>query len=394
MLVLSTRRRLMFIGVVLLICFVIFRATRGGDPTMRNFLALELMAFAGLLIVIGAWSGTRSLNLMFNSSMISLFTPSEVFPFQNRQEMNKRIADGMKRMPNMRLVVCGMVRDVEESIPHMIRKVTKTVAHFADARILIVENDSTDRTRPLLLEWAKRDPRVFILGCGVNAPACSMKFPPTIGHAIDRRRIEKMCFLRNIYLRALRGEGEFASDPRFADLRNFDLTAMWDLDILGSVYLDGLAAAVSEMATDPRKGVLCSHGIFHLGLGLTNYFDIYATLLKGEHYRKDLEALHFIKTAPAIARKVGDDSFEVESCFGGFTLYRTDVLLPSNIVYDMSPESWNLECEHTRLHAKISANWKKSSESADTGSTGGTGGHPGTGVWSCPRLTHGVVAND
>ena len=48
----------------------------------------------------------------------------------------------------------------------LLRKQAETVGGlFADYAILVVENDSQDGTRAKLLEWAKENRRVRVLGC-------------------------------------------------------------------------------------------------------------------------------------------------------------------------------------------------------------------------------------
>ena len=45
---------------------------------------------------------------------------------------------------------------------------------------------------------------------------------------------------------------------------------------------------------------------------------------------------------------------DVDSCFSGFAIYRTEALLGEEVVYDMTPkEEGNIECEHVRFHRKL-----------------------------------------
>jgi hypothetical protein len=213
---------------------------------------------------------------------------------------------------------------------------------FKDYRILIVENDSSDGTRDKLLAWAAQNPKVTILGCGHNAPQCKIpKTPKTDGHGVDRPRIEKMVYLRNIYLQEIK--------ERYADS---DYVAVWDLDSIGSVYLDGVAHTMGLFGIDPEISVVCANGIYRWG-SLTLFYDSYATVDKGEVFHIDMKTPHDIRKGLLEHQHVrGDNPIEVESCFSGFAIYKTQDLLDKNVFYDMSDET-NLECEHTRLNKKI-----------------------------------------
>lgn len=261
-----------------------------------------------------------------------------------KSDFNSHALRGFALMKRTKVLIVGLVRDVESTLPHLIRKTEKVGKAFADYRILLVENDSKDQTRSLLLKWRQRNPRVTILGCGVNSPECRLSLPGGKGdHDVNRKRISKMVFLRNIYLDAL----------RTVDVAEWPLTIIWDLDILGSAYLDGIANTISRMDADPSLSAMCAYGAYHVSSLWNNHYDNYAAVLKGESYRHDLANLHYTKTISGMTSQPGSNPFEVESCFGGFTLYRTAALTNRNVFYDMSPSLDNVECEHVRLHAKL-----------------------------------------
>ena len=125
-----------------------------------------------------------------------------------------------------------MIRDVAGRVPLIREKVERLGEAFADYVVLIVENDSKDGTRRLLLEWAARNPKVKVLGCHsvgggrgdggevVPAESCSVpSAPKTDGHSVDRPRIEKMVKLRNVYLDEIKRK-----------YSSWNFAAMWDLD--------------------------------------------------------------------------------------------------------------------------------------------------------------------
>lgn len=295
-----------------------------------------------LLLVL--WSCYWRLQVMYNSSILSLYTP-DTFPVnpQYRTQHDEMVSLGEKMVRKRRIVIATMVRDVYAKLPQIRKKAESVGGMFGDYRILVVENDSKDGTRKGLLDWARTNPRVVVLGCGINAPECSLPkaTTKTEGHHVDRPRIEKMVKLRNIYL-----------DEIKKSYRDWDYVAMWDLDAVGTVYLDGIAHTIGVMESEPDVSVVCAYGIYRWGI-FTLFYDTYALLHPGEQFHIDLKTIHDIRKGVWEAKyQRGDPPVEVDSCFSGFAIYRTSSLLPTDVIYDMSPPD-NLECEHVRLNTKI-----------------------------------------
>ena len=299
-----------------------------------------------IIFILVIWKWYWKIQLMYNSSIVSMYTPdSFAIPENLKENYDNAVKDGFNVSRTKKVVFAALVRDVEERMPEIEKKVEKMGKMFADYRVLIVENDSKDGTRKYLLGWARRNPRVTILGCGHNAPSCSIKkaSAKTDGHGVDRQRIQKMVDLRNIYLE------EIKTNP---ELRNYDYAIFWDLDMIGSVYLDGVAHSMSYLDNRTDVDVVCAYGIYRWGL-LTLFYDTYALLHKGEPFHIDMKTVHDIRKGLWEAKyDRGEDPVEVDSCFSGFAIYRVNSLLPDDVLYDMSPNN-NLECEHVRLNIKI-----------------------------------------
>lgn len=312
-----------------------------GDKSIKILFFTVLFIFA-----LAIWKWYWKIQLMYNSSIVSLYTPDSFhIPENLKEKYHSAVRNGFGVAKTKRVVFAALVRDVEDRMPEIEKKVEKMGNMFGDYRVLIVENDSKDGTRNYLLSWAKRNPRVTILGCGHNADFCSIKKASvkTDGHGVDRQRISKMVDLRNIYL------DEIKSNP---ELRDFDYAIFWDLDMIGSVYIDGVAHTMNYLDESPSINVVCAYGIYRWGL-LTLFYDTYALIHKGESFHIDMKTVHDIRKGLWEAKyDRGEDPVEVDSCFSGFAVYRVDALLPNNVVYDMSSDD-NLECEHVRLNMKI-----------------------------------------
>ena len=296
-----------------------------------------------LILVLVLWKWYWKFQMMYNSPVLSLYTPDTFYTYKPKR-YEERCRKGVTEASKKKVVIAGMVRDVAKRLPEIKKKVERIAKVFKDYKILIVENDSKDGTREALLEWASSNPNVIILGCGYNSPdECNIKIASqkTEGHGVDRRRIEKMVYLRNIYL-----------DEIKANYSDYDYSIFWDMDMIGSVYLDGIYNTLGYMKDHPDVDVACANGIYRWG-PLTLFYDTYALLHKGEGFHIDHKTIHDIRKGLwEMKYDRGEDPVEVDSCFSGFAIYRVEALLPDHVMYDMSGED-NLECEHVRLNMKI-----------------------------------------
>lgn len=271
-------------------------------------------------------------------------TPSAYFPVVAdralRKELKAMTRRGWAVAARSRVVFAGLARDIMASLPHVKWQLSRTSQMFRDWRLLVVENDSTDGTRAALLAWAQQDPRVVVLGCGVNAPVCHANVPRTVGHPISHTRIHKMTVLRNIYMDHISRE--------YAD---WDYAGLIDLDITGRLYMDGIANSLGHMDQTPSLHVMCANGLTRVG-GFPFWWHFYDGYAVSEDGTTDsMVKLNGLKQAiDGWERRRGDPPERVASCFSGFTLYRiTPRFLAAR--YDATlPDSDVVECEHVRFH--------------------------------------------
>jgi len=287
--------------------------------------------------------------IMYNSDLYSLYTPKNAFPVIKEKEIEHEYLTnkGFEIAKRKSIVICGLLRDAENKIKEIKKKVESVGALFGNYIILIVENDSSDNTRDVLLKWSKENPRVTILGCGINVSKCSLPKASrkTEGHHVDASRIEKMVRLRNIYLDYIK---------KHESLRDFDFMAVWDMDTVGSVYMDGVVNTVAQFSRLPNVDAICAYGIYRWG-PFKVYYDTYAHIDEGDVFHIDLKSLHDAKKGLLTRYSRGEDPVKVVSCFSGFTMYKIPSIISNKIYYDMTPPSEaNLECEHVRLHRKLS----------------------------------------
>lgn len=64
---------------------------------------------------------------------------------------------------NEKVLICGIAKNVEHAIPNTIQSTEELGTQFLDYKVIIYENNSTDRTKQLFSEWASRNNRVTFL---------------------------------------------------------------------------------------------------------------------------------------------------------------------------------------------------------------------------------------
>jgi hypothetical protein len=251
----------------------------------------------------------------------------------------RKSQSGLSWFRSQRLIICALLRDSESTI-HLIQRQAEAVGKlFSDYTILIVENDSHDNTRLKLLEWAKRNRKVRVLGCdGINLSSCSMNLNPTIIHDRTSGRIDKMVRLRNIYLDHIR------SDPKLASAQ---IALIWDMDIHGAFYLDGLGSTgyYFKNGIDNRQvDAICANGVADVGDRIESgkYYDPYA--------HEDIGQTRTFTTVDDINPPACNlPPIHVRSCFNGFMFYRLPALLAKRYALEKSGAKEAI-CEHVGVH--------------------------------------------
>lgn len=304
---------------------------------MKKTTKIVVVIVVVIVIVYVVWSVYWRVQFSFNSAMLSVYTPEDIFPVstETQKTLDDLEALGRQTAKKSSVVVCGTLRDAASQLDSIIKRVTSVTAMFENYLVLIVENDSVDDTRKRLLRWANNDPKVKILGCGVNAPSCKMPKAKakTEGHSVDAARIEKMVHIRNVYMDYIHSNNVHA-----------DYILVWDLDIIGSLYTDGVANTISWMHFNRNIQAVCAYGVYRW-MYTTLYYDTYAHVdLDDKKFDLSKKHLDDIKKGLKVRYSRGDPLVKVVSCFGGATVYRGDSIFGKR--YFLSD---NIECEHTSL---------------------------------------------
>lgn len=268
-------------------------------------------------------------------------------------QYKKIIDQGRSSLPKSTLIIAGLLQNEAGHIPLLRQRCAEMVDGWKDYRILIVENNSEDDTRKYLLEWAEEDPRVVIL-CQdpfmTNTTECDLQYifslhdSNTLQHSPLPRRIERMAFLRNVYMTHIRQY-----------YKNFDFLCVMDMDLQGQLYVDGFHHSIGLLREHPQKmDGIAGNGMIMREENDYYYYDSFAYVEEGEpmvwentteksnhdHY------VHMYITQRYFSRMIPD---KVRSAFGGIALYRLSAVLENH--YDYSSVYYS--CEHAYFHQNI-----------------------------------------
>lgn len=223
---------------------------------------------------------------------------------------------------------------------------------FSDYHIVIVENDSMDHTRTLLLQWAREDQRVSIL-CPdgtVNSPSCRLGVYTTpFLHGSLRpekkdtsaERIELLASFRNAYLAHI-----------YETFPDWDYLLVCDPDLQGHRYEPGFWHAVSTLQTTPHLWGISSYTLTPDGRPFDPFSYVppraspVSTTVTQKEQRDDAMTGHIRSRMAGAVTDV-----PVASAFFGCCLYRLSPLVTHRPLYLFRPNAW--VCEHATFHAQF-----------------------------------------
>lgn len=250
---------------------------------------------------------------------------------------------GEKHLQNSSIVFCGLIKNASENIDNAKRNIYSVVKKCKRYKVILLENDSKDNTREKLLQWVSEDINVVVLGCGVNVKKCSINDIKNVNDKdYGKRRIDKMIYLRNIYLRYI-----------YENYSDYDYTIVYDYDLKLVCYKDGLYKAFYNLYTDNSINVLSPYAFKYFNFWLYEWYrllDSYAFVKENPQDKDDyLDDSKKRTYCDKIAKK--GKLFKVTSSFGAMNIYRMSALLQKYYrTYEIGDKA---VCEHVCLHMDI-----------------------------------------
>jgi hypothetical protein len=239
-------------------------------------------------------------------------------PTESQYDYLDRIDAGRRRMRESSVVICGICRSVRPFLPRIAASIERLGELFKDYRVVVIENDSIDRTPEFLRDWSASNSRVeFETG--------------TLGveHFPQERNLNRAAWLavcRNRY-------HQIVAD-RFSKC---DYVIPLDMDLAGGFSFDGIAHTFGHDGWDfvGSYSLIRRQNSHHEEWPYWHY-DAWA-------YRPESPQHPTARILPKdLQLQRGDPLLPVASCFGGLGVYRREAFLSA--AYGGS------DCEHVVLH--------------------------------------------
>lgn len=235
-------------------------------------------------------------------------------PWVFRADYDASRERGRERMARSRVVICGIARDLGDTLAWNLPRFRRIAEPFREARFVFYENDSQDPTPERLEAWAREDSRVRVISERLGAPRW--------GSVPDLARARDLAACREkVRRRAVR---------EFSD---FDYAIVLDPDLCGFSY-DGIAHSIGQDGWD----AIGANGLAPRW-GRPIYWDTWAFRALGHpdvHRSLEVSLMVLPRGAPMLP---------VLSCFGGLVIYRMAAFA--------SAEYGGDECEHVTFHKRM-----------------------------------------
>ena len=293
----------------------------------------------------------------------------------SRDALLQRLQRGQSKAANATLLVGGLVRNAAPHLPLLRQKIESLAKHFAEVKIVFVENDSTDGTGKYLDSWARKS-RAKVT---VRSIRLRLSQDGRIGQYANRGELKAkgwghdgvrlLARLRNLYLTELRKE----ADGCCADAGGSE--KYWVLMIDVDVGVEWTESALMEaIGHETQWHVLCAHtwyrdsqlydafalrgnglqalspAVFEELSGRSFFPHAICGLQRswGAHCACMSDRLVEDRVCACAATSAAPSLIPVNSCFGGLALYHQDLLHTfKGCQYDEGVD----DCEHVALHS-------------------------------------------
>ena len=254
----------------------------------------------------------------------SIEFPDHLFKVVEGSDYEERVNIGLKKINTQSIIFTGLAYNLESTLQTTINRLHYIGSHFKDYKIVIYENNSTDKTKDILNS-----------NIGPNFIFKSENIPNiTSARASGRhslKRYQLMAKYRTEYQMLI----SEITDP-------FDQVLVLDMDIRCGMSLEGIAHSYSFDSWD----MIACNGISIL---TNKYYDFLA--FKDEDGNRINH--HKPEESPSISGlfsknyrfKKGDSILSVRSAFGGAAIYQKDAFLAGTYA--------GTDCEHICFHESL-----------------------------------------
>lgn len=248
----------------------------------------------------------------------------------------------MKDITKSSIIICSIVRNAEKGLVKNIPVIKSLCQKFADYKIIIYENDSTDRTKKILQSWMNEDKAHVVALLNNRNPSKTIPALKDVNTNpfFSYKRIENMAALRNQYMKYIEQNGLVA-----------DYLMVVDLDV-AQLFLSAIMSSFGD--DKPCWDAVTAYGYSTSPSLKRRYHDTYALV--------ELNAMEFPQTEKSIknAALLFADQLkkniwiQVDSAFGGLAIYRFECI--KGLYYQVLTNNDNrveVRCEHQSIYQQM-----------------------------------------
>lgn len=229
---------------------------------------------------------------------------------------------GYASMADSRVAITGLARNIGRVLPVTIQRIENLGRCFADYRVVVYENDSTDDTRLELARWSRGNRRVHLVTEVLADPVN----PTTrcLARAARMARYRRRC-----------------QEEVLEQCGSFDAAIVIDFDIQGGFSIDGIASTFGHTDWDfvGANGLICRRD--GLRMNALRQYDTWAL-----RFDTDLTPLSTREAAMYVYDR-GAPLVPVTCCFGGLGIYAMEAYAAGGYSED--------DLEHATFHRSMIA---------------------------------------
>lgn len=247
-------------------------------------------------------------------------------------------------MIHKNIVIAALARNCEDSLRINIPLIEELRANLLWSKVVVVENDSTDKTKELLNDWKINHENVTIISNDYGTKTIPDQSDWINNPMTSYQRIDKMVIYRNLYLDYIKE----INHP-------IDIVIIIDIDVK-NISLKGLIDAINSFSY--KTGAIFSNGIsiMKTPFGVSKiYYDTFAVWEYPILNEFKFTAKSLNNTFKSINKNVKKSPlYGIISAFGGVGIYNYQAI--KNLRYTIVKNPLNEQeaiCEHIPFNHQI-----------------------------------------
>lgn len=267
----------------------------------------------------------------------------------------KYISRGEEYASKCSIIIGGLARNAIQGTETIMNLVDMFSRTFKDVHLIILENDSEDKTREFYLNYRQKNniPNLKVdlvnrdqnNNLVLNAPTFKTKLQRTYSGEVSLARIEKMALLRNQLLDCI--NDMYPKNLKDNENRYLYIT---DLDIVGKDTIEGVKDTFGHFEEDPNVDAIGVLGVTREA-GFGRYFDPFAFAPytgDDETRYRTVKGTGFMWYPP-----LHDGLYRIGSSFSGGVFIRYPLTFDKRCEAKLSKNPNRAECEHISFFKKM-----------------------------------------